>query len=272
MTDQMIIRQTVPTVSTYTPSLLESLSREDQRRSLGIAPDALPFRGVDIWNAYEFTWLNSSGKPEVALVRFKIPAASLQLPESKSLKLYLGSYAQTRFARRSQVIGTLENDLTQTVRAPVSVELLAPEQVQSDGIGMLGGQSLDVIDVEVEDYFWDPDRLETESDVIVCETIYTHLFRSICPLTAQPDTASVIIHYNGRSISHPALLQYLISYREHAEFAEQVVERIFVDILNRCAPARLTVQARYNRRGGIDINPYRSHDEGYAQEVRLWRQ
>lgn len=272
MTDQTIIRQRPPIVTTYTPSLLSSLARDEQRGALGITPDALPFRGVDIWNAYEFTWLNPRGKPEVALARFEIPAASKHIPESKSLKLYLGSYAQTRFSHRSEVISTLETDLTLAIRAPASVHLLAPEQVQNDGLGVFGGQSLDVIDVEVEDYFWDPGCLEIESDVIVRETLHTHLFRTVCPLTGQPDTASVIIQYNGRSINHAGLLKYLVSYREHAEFSEQVVERIFVDILNRCTPDRLTVQARYNRRGGIDINPFRSHDEGHTQEIRSWRQ
>ena len=272
MTDQTIIRKRPSIVTTYTPSLLNSLAREDQRNSLGITPDALPFRGVDVWNAYEFTWLNSRGKPEVGLARFEIPASSTHIPESKSLKLYLGSYAQTRFSHRSEVISTLESDLTLAIRAPASVELLAPEHVQNEGVGTFGGQSLDVHDIEIEDFFWDPGCLEVESDVIVRETLHTHLFRSVCPMTGQPDTASVMIQYNGRSINHAGLLQYLVSYREHAEYSEQIVERIFVDILNRCTPDRLTVQARYNRRGGIDINPYRSHDDGHPQEIRLWRQ
>ena len=272
MTDQAIIRQKPAVVTTYTPSLLHAIPRQEQRASLGITPDALPFHGVDVWNAYEFTWLGKRGKPEIAIVRIQVPVKSPMMPESKSLKLYLGSYAQTTFSNRAEVVGTLESDLTLAVRAPTSVQLLSGEQVQSEGIGSFGGQSLDVIDIEFDGYFWDPSYLEVESDVIVREAVHTNLFRSMCPLTGQPDTASILIQYNGRSISHSGLLQYLVSYREHAEFAEQVAERIFVDVLNRCSPERLTVQARFNRRGGIDINPHRSHVDGYPQEVRLARQ
>ncbi|MBT4493809.1 MAG: NADPH-dependent 7-cyano-7-deazaguanine reductase QueF [Gammaproteobacteria bacterium] len=259
-------------VTTYTPSLLESIPRRNQRQTLGITEDALPFKGLDIWNAYEFTWLNSRGKPEVAVAQFQVPGKSSHLIESKSLKLYLGSYSNTSFGHRNEVIQTLEADLTLAAQAPVSVSLLNPENMQHEGIGQFTGTSLDNLDIDISEYYWNPDFLELESSTIVRENLYTHLFKSLCPVSGHPDFASVLIQYNGNSISHEGLLRYLVSYREHAEFAEQVAERIFVDIMNRCAPERLAVSARYTRRGGIDINAHRTHEEPLPPEVRLWRQ
>ncbi|MFT7140060.1 MAG: 7-cyano-7-deazaguanine reductase [Candidatus Azotimanducaceae bacterium] len=276
MADDTVLRNSATPKSdyttTYTPSLLDAVHREKQRASLGITEDALPFRGMDVWNAYEFSWLNAKGKPEIALAQFQVPAKSTNLVESKSLKMYLGSYSGTRFAHRSEVATTLESDLTITARAPVSVTLMQADVVQAAGIGVLMGQSLDHLDISMDEYYWNPDFLALESDTIVRESLYTHLFKSLCPMTGQPDFASILIQYNGRMMSQEGLLKYLISYREHGEFAEQVVERIFVDIMNRCAPDRLTVQARFTRRGGIDINPYRSLDAEMAADVRVWRQ
>ncbi|MCB1645735.1 MAG: NADPH-dependent 7-cyano-7-deazaguanine reductase QueF, partial [Pseudomonadales bacterium] len=190
----------------------------------------------------------------------------------KSLKLYLGSYSGTRFNRRAEVIQTLESDLTLAARAPVAVSLLSPEQIQQHGLALLNGQVLDHLDVEIDEYYWNPEFLRLESDTIVRESLVTHLFKSICPVTGQPDYASVQIQYAGASISHEGLLKYLISYRSHAEFAEQIAERIYVDIQNRCGPDRLTVQARFTRRGGIDINPHRSFEDVLTTDARVWRQ
>ncbi len=259
-------------ITTYTPSLLESLPRQDKRQALGIAEGALPFRGVDVWNAYEFNWLNNSGKPEVAVAQFHIPCSSPNMVESKSLKLYLGSFGQTKFSNRNDVITTIESDLSVTLRAPGSVSMFAPDNVQHAGIGVFAGTCLDLLDVDIDEYHYNPDALVLENDMIVRESLYTHLMKSLCPITGQPDTASLYIQYHGASISHEALLRYLVSYREHAEFSEQIVERIFVDVMNHCAPDRLTVQARFTRRGGIEINPFRSHDENPSSDIRLWRQ
>jgi 7-cyano-7-deazaguanine reductase len=276
MADETVLRGYGPNkteyVTTYTPSLLDAVPRAKQRASLGITEETLPFRGMDVWNAYEFTWLNNRGKPEIALAQFMVPAKSQGIIESKSLKLYLGSYSGTRFAHRSEVISTLESDLTIAARAPVNVTLMMPEQVQQEGLSQLVGQSLDHLDIEMSEYYWNPEFLRIESDTTVRETLFTHLFKSLCPMTGQPDFASIVVQYNGRSISHEGLLKYLLSYREHGEFAEQVVERIFVDIMNRCAPDRLTVQAKFTRRGGVDINPYRSLDAEIPTEIRVWRQ
>jgi len=259
-------------VTTYTPSLLVSIPRAAQRHALGITDDALPFRGGDVWNAYEFTWLNKKGKPEVAVAQIHVPSKSANIIESKSLKLYLGSYSGTKFGPRGEVVSTLEADLTLAARSPVSVTLFAPEQVQLNGLVPIVGHSLDALDINVEEYYWNPDFLAPESDTIVRESLYTNLFKARCPMTGQPDFASILIQYHGKSISHEGLLKYLISYREHAEFAEQIAERIFVDIMNRCMPDRLTVQARFTRRGGIDINPYRSHEGNMGPDTRNWRQ
>ena len=256
----------------YTPSLLESIPRQKQRQTLGISEGTLPFKGQDIWNAYEFTWLNQTGKPEVAVLQLQFSGKSSHLIESKSLKLYLGSFSNTAFADRTEVVRALESDLALATQAPVGVVLYTPEQVQQRGIGQLIGTNLDLQDIEINEYLWNPALLVLESAVARRESVYTHLFKSLCPMTGQPDFASILVQYNGNSISHKGLLRYLVSFREHAEFAEQVTERIFVDIMNRCAPERLAVSALYTRRGGIDINAYRTLDEEHPANVRLWRQ
>ena len=258
-------------VTTYTPSLLASISRSQQRSALGIT-DSLPFKGVDIWNAFEFTWLNNQGKPQVALVQMQVPAKSPNVIESKSLKLYLGSFSDTKFGYKAQVISTLEGDLGLCAEAPVSVALISPDQVQQNGLGSFVGQSLDHLEVEIDEYYWNPDFLGVTTDTIVKESLFTHLFKSVCPVSGQPDFGSIHIQYRGRNISHEGLLKYLISYRQHAEYVEQIVERIFVDLMNRCEPDRLSVHGRFTRRGGIDINPVRSMDSDQATDLRLWRQ
>lgn len=277
MADETVIRKNpgkekTEYVTTYRPSLLSSLPRKPQRQSLGIPDAGLPFRGLDEWNAYEFTWLNPKGKPEVAVLKFEVPCKSAHLIESKSLKLYLGSYSNTKFGHRSEVISTLESDLSLAAQAPVSVSLLTPEHVLQTGLSVLHGTSLDTLDVEISEYYWDPSFLRVQSDTIVRESVFSHLFKSLCPMTGQPDFASIHIQYAGRSINHEGLLKYLVSYRSHAEFAEQITERIFVDIMNRCEPDRLTVHSHFTRRGGVDISSVRSHDDAPSAEVRLWRQ
>ena len=256
----------------YTPSLLESIPRQKQRQTLGISEGTPPFKGQDIWNAYEFTWLNQTGKPEVAVLQLQFSGKSSHLIESKSLKLYLGSFSNTAFADRAEVVRALESDLTLATQAPVGVVLYTPEQVQQRGIRQLIGTNLDLQDIEINEYLWNPALLVLESAVARRESVYTHLFKSLCPMTGQPDFASILVQYNGNSISHKGLLRYLVSFREHAEFAEQVTERIFVDIMNRCAPERLAVSALYTRRGGIDINAHRTLDEELPANVRVWRQ
>ena len=257
--------------TTYTPSLLRSIDRAKLRTSLGttVVPT---FHGEDTWNCYEFSWLNPKGRPDVAVVRLRVGCNSPAIVESKSLKLYLNSFAQTVFATRAEVLTTLNSDLSIAFRAPVIVDLLDVEQA-SEPVGQLPGKSLDDLDVDVEVYHWCPDLLEIEAGAVtVRQAFHTNLFRSVCPVTHQPDWASVMIQYVGHRISAEGLLRYLVSFRNHAAFHEATIEQIFVDIMQRCAPEHLTVYGRFLRRGGIDINPYRSTDESLSPVVRLLRQ
>ena len=251
--------------SDYSPDLLQAVPRKLNRKELGII-DEQPFKGVDIWNAYELSWLNLKGKPVVALARFKVDARSSNIIESKSLKLYLNSYNQTRFSSLSEVKGKLIEDLSKTANFDVDVEVFSVIDNKPFELNELPGQCIDELDVDVNQYDLNQNLLSNESQAeFVEETLHSHLLKSNCLITNQPDWASVIIRYRGEKIDHESLLRYLISFRMHNEFHEQCVERIFMDILRICNPQDLSVQALYTRRGGLDINPYRSSgvwDEG----------
>lgn len=260
-------------VSQYTPSLLFPIDRSRMRGDL-IAPGGeLPFEGVDLWTAWELTWLDRDGKPDVGVLQISVPCDSRAIVESKSLKLYLGSFAQTPFASAYDVVRTLESDLSVTVGAQVVVDLLTISQATQAGIASLTGESLDTIRIAAPVYQPDAALLERlETGRMVSETLYTNLFRSLCPVTGQPDMASVQISYTGPRIEHEDLLRYLVSFRDHPGFHEHCVERIFVDILARCRPRELSVYARFLRRGGIDINPFRSTGKAAPSPTRLVRQ
>lgn len=242
--------------STYTPSLLHSIARAQAREPLGIR-EPLPFVGEDLWHAYELSWLNNRGKPEVAHLRVQIPCSSACIVESKSLKLYLNSFCQTPFRSRADVQNTIASDLSVGFRAPVLVTLLSVDQLpQTPGFP---GVCLDELDIDCEVYDVEPELLSCEdSEVQVNETLYSHLFRSLCPVTGQPDWAGIMVQYRGVPIERASLLRYLVSYRQHAAFHETTVEQIFADLVHRCGPEELTVYARFLRRGGLDINPLRS--------------
>jgi 7-cyano-7-deazaguanine reductase len=241
----------------YDSSLLFSLPRAPQREALGLM-GALPFAGVDLWTAYEITWLDASGKPALAVGRFCVPAESPHLFESKSLKLYLGSFAQEKLAGRDEVARMIASDLTRACGADVAVELVSVADSATEV--PLPGESLDGLPLATDVYDPRPEFLRARGPQVE-ETLRSALFRSRCPVTAQPDYGDVMIHYRGRAIDRAALLRYLVSYRRHAAFHENCVERIFVDVLHRCVPQALSVYARFLRRGGIDINPFRSNFE-----------
>jgi 7-cyano-7-deazaguanine reductase len=241
----------------YDASLLFTVPRAPQRAALGIT-GALPFTGVDAWTAYELTWLDPDGKPQVALASFEVPVDSPSIIESKSMKLYLGSFAQTSCAGMTEVAGTIERDLSAACGARVTVMLRGPSAFQAQSIRELPGESLDDLRVACNAYDVLPDLLAANGD-LVDETLTTQLFRSVCPVTAQPDIASLQIAYRGPRIDREQLLRYLVSYRCHAGFHEHCVERIFMDISHRCRPGTLTVLARFTRRGGLDINPFRTN-------------
>lgn len=240
----------------YDPGLLYPIPRAANRAPLGIVEGRLPFVGEDEWHAFEVSWLNGRGKPMVAVSRFRLPADSPNLIESKSWKLYLNSFNQTRFAHRDDVIATLTQDLADAAKAPVSVELF---DVDADDLAThrLPGECLDALDIEVSDYTPSADHL-TVGDQVVEETLYSHLLKSNCPVTGQPDWGSVVIRYKGPKIEREGLLRYLIGYRQHQDFHEHCVEHIFTVLMHSAQPTELLVLARYVRRGGLDISPWRA--------------
>jgi 7-cyano-7-deazaguanine reductase len=245
--------------SDYAPELLFPIPRQGKRDELQLH-GTLPFFGVDIWNAYELSWLNQRGKPQVAIARFTVPADSPNIVESKSFKLYLNSFNQTRLASPEALQALLQQDLSKGFGANVQVVLTLQEGFRDIKMGELEGLLLDRLDIEIDQYSPAPHILKAAHDEApVEETLVSHLLKSNCLVTGQPDWGSVQIHYAGPQIDQESLLTYLIGFREHNEFHEQCVERIFVDILRQCAPQKLAVYARYTRRGGLDINPWRSN-------------
>jgi len=262
-----------PYKAEYDPQLLCPFPRKVKRDEIGIN-GALPFSGYDIWNGFELSWLNGKGKPVVAMGEFRFPCESLNLIESKSFKLYLNSFNQSRFDDFSQVQQRIVEDLSAVVGAEVTVFLRGSSEFGHEVLHQLPGQCIDDLDIEVNEYSFNADLLRdsTASDQSVEEELHSHLLKSNCLVTNQPDWGSVLIRYHGSRIDPEALLRYLISFRQHNEFHEQCVERIFVDLMRYCQPEKLTVYARYTRRGGLDINPFRSNFENRIENLRLARQ
>ena len=242
----------------YDPSLLHPIPRATQRAALGLGDD-LPFVGADIWNAYELSWLDARGKPRVALAELRMPATSPNIVESKSLKLYLGSHAQVRYADAEALRTLLMRDLGDAAGAPVTVVLTPAGTNSFSSSESLEGDPIDDLPIEITHY--GPPRadfLVSDAEQKVDEVLVSHLFRSNCPVTGQPDWASIQVRYAGPRIARDGLLRYLVSFRSHCDFHEHCIERIFVDLQQRCAPTRLAVFGRFTRRGGIDINPFRA--------------
>ncbi len=270
--DNTPLGKSIAAVDHYTPSLLCPLPRDATREEIGLNPARLPFNGVDIWNLYEVSWLNEMGKPQVAVGQLVVPCESPYLVESKSLKLYLNSFNQSRFASRREVARTIEADLSAALATPLSIKLWPLATAQGNALGVMAGECLDDIELRVAQYHPNANLLALASSQPVQQQLYTDLFRSCCPVTGQPDWASVQISYSGPAIRKASLLHYLVSFRDHSGFHEQCVERIFVDIRARCQPQHLSVYARFLRRGGIDINPFRSTGHGHPEHCRLVRQ
>ena len=256
----------------YDPALLLPLPRAGQRANLGISTP-LPFQGVDIWNAYELSWLDQRGKPQVAIAEFRVPATSPNLIESKSFKLYLNGFAQECVGEPTALQLILTRDLSAAVGAEVEVKLREATTAQR-ALADLAGQSLDGQDLAIDCYGPPrPDYLSAAPDApAVSETLVSDLLRSNCPVTGQPDWGSLQIAYMGPPIDHAGLLRYVISFRNHSEFHEHCVERMFVDIMQKCAPRHLSVYGRYTRRGGLDINPFRSTAMAQPANERTPRQ
>lgn len=254
--------------SQYDPGLLFAIARAESRQAYDFKGD-IPFTGSDIWTAWELTWLNACGVPQVAVAEFRVPFDSPCLIESKSLKLYLNSFTMSRYASAAAVRDVLARDLSSSSGAPIAVRLLSPAEALP--LGTPPGFCIDASDARCDVYDVDASLLSVGA-AHVTEQLHSHLLRSLCPVTDQPDIGSVLISYRGPQIDRTGLLQYIVSYREHKDFHEACVERMFMDILQRCRPTQLSVCARYQRRGGIDINPFRSNFETPPGSMRLWRQ
>ena len=255
----------------YSPELLYAIARIDARSALGIGED-LPFHGVDTWNAWDLTWLDDHGLPQVGTAEVRVTANSVNLVESKSLKLYLGSFAMSEFGSSRDVAAVITRDLEACTGGDVYVVIRAPDAPDGSAIARLPGLCIDAQHVTCDTYDVDPALLAADASDIVAEDLHSHLLRSLCPVTGQPDMGSVLISYRGPRIDAAALLRYIVSYRQHQDFHEACVERMFMDIRERCGAEQLSVTARYQRRGGIDINPFRSNFEATAPNTRLWRQ
>ena len=263
---------------TYAPELLFPISRTPKREEIGLttanAAGRLPFMGADLWTAFELSWLTPRGKPEVALATFTVPCESPNIIESKSLKLYLNSFNMTRFESIDAVREALVRDLSAATGVRVGVRLVLPEAFDAQPIHELAGVCLDRMDIDCDVYQPAPELLSAAFDELpVTETLTSNLLKSNCLVTGQPDWGSVQITYTGPQIDQAGLLRYLVSFRGHNEFHEQCVERIYMDLMRRCKPTKLTVYARYTRRGGLDINPWRtSHPAPLPINVRTVRQ
>lgn len=256
--------------SHYDPALLFPIPRAAARAEIGLDAAALPFTGHDRWHAYELAWLDTRGKPQVATATLTVPADAPNLIESKSLKLYLNSLNAERFETLDAVCARVAADLSARAGGAVTVQAGLPP------FGEQPGTLLDALELDMDDYGPpNPTHLSADVDDQASETLVSHLLKSNCPVTGQPDWGTVVLRYDGPRIDHAGLLRYLVSFRDHAGFHEQCVERIFADVSARCAPQRLSVEARYTRRGGLDINPWRitpGWDAGITAPIRELRQ
>ena len=241
----------------YNPTLLFPIERASKREEIGLNTQNTPLNGYDLWTHFEVSWLNDKGKPQVAIALIQIPCHTQYLIESKSLKLYFNSLNQTIFSDWDSVSKTVSNDLSHVVGSEIKLNLYTLSEAPIFSCRQLSGVCLDELDIECHQYQPDP-RLLSTHPVSTKETVYSDLLKSNCLVTTQPDWGSVQIEYQGNQIDHEGLLKYIISFREHNEFHEQCIERIYNDILNQCKPNKLTVIGRYTRRGGLDINPVRS--------------
>ena len=271
--EQSELGKKTPYDAHYNPDKLFPIPRKEKRDEIGV-PTKLPFFGFDLWNHYEVSWLNEKGKPIVAVAEISYDCASLCIIESKSMKLYFNSFNNTQFKDVATVQAVVKKDIEERVSGLVSVKITPLDQLQSDTLFVgFKGLCLDALDVTCSSYVVAPTYLTTQ-DKVVDEVLYSNLLKSNCLVTNQPDWGSVEIAYKGKEINREGLLRYIVSFRNHNEFHEQCIERIFMDIMQHCQPDELTVYGRYTRRGGLDINPYRSTNPlpQNVRNSRLYRQ
>ena len=277
--EQSLLGKPAPYRDRYDASLLFPISRAPKREELGLN-GAMPFFGADLWTAFELSWLTPRGKPQVAIAHVTVPCETPNIVESKSFKLYLNSFTNSAFASPDEVRERIRADIGEAVwrgaPAPssVGVKLVTAELFDREPVHELDGVNLDRLDIECTHYTPAPELLTAAFDEKpVEEVLVSSLLKSNCLVTGQPDWGSVQIRYSGPQIDQGGLLRYLVSFRNHNEFHEQCVERIFMDVRRRCKPVKLVVYARYTRRGGLDINPFRtSHPVALPANVRTARQ
>lgn len=255
---------------TYQPSLIQFVPRAMLRAGEIAAP--VPFRGEDVLLSYEMSWINSRGKPETSAVELHIPVSSSNVIELASLQRYLDSFAQTEFLSRQDVMQTLEMDIGVATRSPVLVNLLPDDTLLQRGLSRLAGVSLDTLDLDIRHYQRQPKFLQIESEVRHKETVFSHLLRSLCPITGRPNVGSLALRYVGRPLDHRGLIRYVASLRNEPLFHEQLVEAVFTDIMVECGPEQLTVEARFLRRSGVEMNCVRSTQTDQIDPIRLARQ
>jgi len=272
---KLALGKTTQYCSNYNATLLQAVPRSLNRDALNLTGSSLPFLGEDLWYGYELSWLNEKGKPLVAVAEFRFPCTSTNIVESKSFKLYLNSFNQSKFKSIEQVEKILQKDLSTTSGSQAQVKLFPVDKCPALNITHDTAICIDQLDIEIINYSLDAKLLEdnkNSNNEIVEESLVSHLLKSNCLITNQPDWASIYINYKGRKIDHEKLLRYLISFRQHNEFHEQCVERIFCDLQKYADLEQLTIFARYTRRGGLDINPYRSTFSKRAPNSRTLRQ
>jgi len=272
--DNLTLGKTTSYISKYTPELLQAVPRSLNRDDLAINQEALPFKGEDVWYGYELSWLNTKGKPIVAVAEFRFPCSSPNLVESKSFKLYLNSFNQQKFDHTLAVETALIKDLSATAGSTAQVKLFTVDNCPALNLAPSKALCIDALDIEITDYQYQPSLLikAQENSQVIEESLVSHLLKSNCLITNQPDWASIYIEYKGAKINPEQLLKYIISFRQHNEFHEQCVERIFCDLQTYCQLESLTVFARYTRRGGLDINPFRTTEDKIAPHLRSLRQ
>jgi 7-cyano-7-deazaguanine reductase len=254
----------------YDPALLYPIARVLGRQAIGVSAGVLPFVGWDLWRGYELSWLTPKGVPQIALLKVWVPATSPNIVESKSFKLYLNSLNGERFKSTQAVTNRIKNDISKAAGETVRVEVLTPEQFDKEPIEEPGHRSvcIDTQDIEIVDYEPNAQLLALKpGQSVVTESVFSRLLKSNCPVTGQPDWASIHIQYHGAAIDHAALLRYVVSFRHHQGFHEQCVEQMFCDLMHHCQPQTLSIYARYTRRGGIDINPWRATPEMTAPNL-----
>ncbi len=255
----------------YDPHLLHPITRAAGRAAL--PPEALrTLQGTDFWTAFELSWLGPRGMPRVAVAEIAVPCTSPNIVESKSLKLYLNSLNDTRFATSDAVAARMRTDISACCGAPVEVSLYGLGDHARLGIRPPAGECLDAIELDEPGFAPDAASLRAARGTRVAEVLYSDLLKTNCPVTGQPDWATVVVDYCGPRIDRAGLLAYILSFRHHSDFHEHCVERMFCDLWCQVQPERLSLMARYTRRGGIDINPWRTSGGGEPPQGRLVRQ